>query len=155
MKVARTLGMALGAAVFASASIPASFAQGEGGGGSVFGGGSRAPFMSAGVRPQRAGSDEACPVLTWHINRTPAANGTTTMSGPLWYEGGTGVSFANGTGTADGSFTLNVTSISGKGPTGTLNGTRHRDGSIDVTATGSPCFAGNYHLKPGQTSARG
>ncbi len=154
MKLARTLGVMLGAAALASASIPASFAQGEGGGGGVYGGGSRAPFMSAGIPPHRAGTDQDCAGLSWHINREPAANGGAVLSGPIWLDGGKGVSFAQGTGDASGRFTMNVTTVSGAGPTGTISGVRHTNGNTDITIAGSPCFAGTYHLKPGQTTAK-
>lgn len=154
MKLAGTLGIMLGAAVFATASVPASFAQGEGAGTSVYGGGSRAPFMSAGIAPHRAGSDLACPGLTWHINREPAANGGLTLSGPIWMDSGKGVSFAQGSSDASGRFSLTVTPVSGQGPSGTLSGVRHPNGTVDLTATGTPCFSGTYHLKPGQTTAQ-
>ena len=107
----------------------------------------------AGV-PAHKAAGQNCPALTWHINRSQQADKTVSLSGPIWYEGGVGVSFAQGTAQPDGSFTMNVQSISGNGPTGTLSGQRRRDGGADVTATGSPCFGGTYHLRAGQTTAK-
>jgi hypothetical protein len=98
--------------------------------------------------------DTHCPGLTWHIDRVKQPSGIVDISGPIWYADGSGVSFAKGTGQPDGKFTLNVTTMSGKGPTGTITGIRHPDGSIDSTAVGSECLAGTRHIKPGQTSAK-
>jgi hypothetical protein len=138
----------------ASASIPASFAQGEGGGLSVYGAGSRQMFLSAGMPPHKAGTAGDCPGVSWHINRVPSGN-TVTLSGPVWLDNGSGVSFASGSGNpTTGQFSLNVNSVSGSGPSGTISGMRHPDGSIDLTIAGTPCFAGTFHLKPGQTSTR-
>jgi hypothetical protein len=96
-----------------------------------------------------------CPGLTWHIDRIAQPNGTTNISGPIWYADGSGVSFAKGTGQADGKFTLTVSTMSGDGPAGTITGQRHPDGSIDSVAVGPPCFAGTRHISPGQTSDKG
>jgi hypothetical protein len=100
--------------------------------------------------PARAG----CPGLNWHINRVTNADQTIAMTGPIWYDGGSGVSFAQGTGQANGTFVLSVNKSTGNGPTGTITGQRMSDGSVQATAAGSPCFAGTYHLRPGQTSSR-
>ncbi len=130
------------------------FAQGEGGGGGVYGAGSRAPWMMAGIPAHKAGSGQDCPSLAWHINRQPSPGGTVNLSGPIWYENGSGVSFAQGTGQPDGTYSLDVKSVSGDGPAGTISGKRFKNGSVDVNATGTPCFSGKFHLRPGQTSAK-
>lgn len=96
---------------------------------------------------------DQCPGLTWHINRMVQPDKTVSLNGPIWYEDGSGASFAQGTGQADGRFTLNVKMMSGNGPVGTISGQRTPDGSINATANGPTCFAGTYHIAPGQTSA--
>ena len=123
-------------------------------GGGVFGHGSQGTWMNAGIPAHRAGTNENCPALYWDIKREAAPDGTYNLSGPIWYGNGTGVSFARGTGQANGTFSVDVSSVSGKGPTGTLAGRRFKNGSIDVKVDGSPCFSGSFHLNPGQTSAR-
>jgi hypothetical protein len=95
-----------------------------------------------------------CPGLTWHIDRAVQPDKTAILNGPIWYTDGSGQSFAQGTGQADGHFTLNVKTTSGDGPAGTITGQRMPDGSVDATAVGHPCFAGTVHLAPGQTSAK-
>jgi hypothetical protein len=98
---------------------------------------------------------ENCPALTWHFTRVENADKTASISGPIWYENGSGMSLAQGTGQADGHFTLNVKMVTGNGPVGTITGQRMPDGSVNATAVGPSCFAGTYHIAPGQTSAKG
>jgi len=95
-----------------------------------------------------------CPGLTWHISRVPQPDKTVSLNGPIWYEDGSGVSFAKGVGQADGNFTLDVKMMSGNGPAGTITGQRMPDGSINATAVGDACFAGTVHIAPGQTSTK-
>jgi hypothetical protein len=97
---------------------------------------------------------EGCAALTWHFTRMPNADKTVNISGPIWFEDGSGASFAQGTGQADGRFKLNVKMMSGNGPEGTITGQRMPDGSVDATAVGPNCFAGTYHIAPGQTSVK-
>jgi hypothetical protein len=87
-----------------------------------------------------------CPAMSWHINRTVQADKSFSLNGTIWFTDGSGVSFAQGTGQADGQFTLNVSKMSGNGPAGTIGGQRMPDGSITATALGPPCFAGTVHL---------
>jgi hypothetical protein len=95
-----------------------------------------------------------CPGLSWHFNRAVQPDQTVKVNGPIWYEDGSGISFAQGSGQPDGHFTLNVKTASGDGPAGTVTGQRMPDGSVNATAVGSPCFAGTVHLAPGQTSTK-
>jgi hypothetical protein len=97
-------------------------------------------------------SHEGCPGLNWHIDRSDNGDQTMALSGPIWYDGSAGMSFAHGTSQANGSFVLTVTQATANGPTGTITGQRMSDGSIQATAAGSHCFAGTYHLMPGQRS---
>jgi hypothetical protein len=97
---------------------------------------------------------KGCPGLNWQIDQVTNADQTIAMSGPIWYDGGSGVSFAQGTGQANGTFFLHVGKATGNGPAGTITGQRMSDGSVQATAAGSACFAGTYHLRPGQTRAR-
>ena len=95
-----------------------------------------------------------CPGLAWHIRPVKLANQSFNLSGPIWFEDGSGTSFATGTRQADGTFSLNVESRSGNGPTGTITGQRMPDGSANVTLAGASCFEGTYHIAPGQTSTQ-
>jgi hypothetical protein len=95
-----------------------------------------------------------CATLSWHITRLEQADKTISLSGPIWYVDGSGMSFAQGTGQPDGHFTLNVKATSGNGPTGTITGQRMPDGSLNAAVSGSRCFAGTVHLAPGQTYAK-
>jgi hypothetical protein len=97
---------------------------------------------------------DQCPGLTWHINRMVHPDKTVSLNGPIWYEDGSGASFAKGMGQPDGKFTLTVSKMTGNGPAGTITGQRMPDGSVDATAVGPPCFAGTRHIAPGQTSAK-
>ncbi|HEY4043035.1 MAG TPA: hypothetical protein VGM32_14480 [Rhodopila sp.] len=121
------------------APIASSFAQGMPAGGG--------DFMTTYVQ-----AHDKCPGLSWHINRAVQPDKTVNLSGPIWYDDGSGVSFARGTGQPDGHFTLNVKMMSGSGPDGTITGQRKPDGSVEAKADGPPCFAGTVHLAPGQTS---
>src|SRR3954453_23993651 len=100
------------------------------------------------------GASAGCPELPWHISRIANPDSTMSMNGPIWFEDGRGASFASGRATAEGRFTLTVQKVSGSGPEGTITGQRNQDGTVDATATGSPCLSGKYHLQPGQTAAR-
>jgi hypothetical protein len=113
--------------------------------------GAPAGFMTNYVAARDVGGHH-CSALTWHINRMVQPDKTVNLSGPIWFEDGSGVSFATGTGQPDGKFTLDVKMMSGDGPTGTITGQRMRDGSVNATAVGPDCFAGKFHLAPGQTS---
>jgi hypothetical protein len=116
--------------------------------------GAPAGFMNTYFPGRSAPGGRTCPGVTWHIDRMVQPDKTAKLSGPIWYENGSGMSFAKGTGQPDGYFALTVTTMSGDGPAGTITGQRMPDGSIDVTAEGSPCLAGTVHLAPGQTSAK-
>jgi hypothetical protein len=115
--------------------------------------GAPAGFMNTYFEEHDVGGQH-CPGLTWHIDRMVQPDKTVNLSGPIWYADGSGVSFAKGTGQPDGHFTINVTTMSGNGPAGTITGQRMSDGSIDSTAVGPPCFAGTRHIAPGQTSTK-
>jgi hypothetical protein len=151
------LGVLCASAVLAIGINQPVFAQGEGGGGMLYGGGSYgATFLRAGTPPRKAGTAEACPGVMWDITRTPGAQkGSYDLSGPVWYTDGSGMSLAKGELRPDRTFTLNVTSMGGKGPAGTVTGTLNRDGSRDVKMTGSgTCNNMEMHLKAGQTSTK-
>ena len=92
----------------ASVPIAASFAQGA-----------PAGFMDA-YDEEHEEAGVHCAGLSWHIDRVAQPDKTVNISGPIWYTDGSGVSFAQGKGQADGHFTLKVTTMSGIGPAGTL-----------------------------------
>jgi hypothetical protein len=118
-----------------------------------FGQGGPAGFMDAYFEAHEA-AGVRCPALTWHFNRMVQPDKTVKINGPIWFEDGSGVSFAQGTGQADGHFMLEVKQMSGNGPSGSVSGQRMPDGSINATAVGPACFAGTVHLAPGQTAAK-
>jgi hypothetical protein len=137
----KKLSVLFASSAMASVPIAASFAQGA-----------PAGFMDA-YDEEHEEAGVHCAGLSWHIDRVAQPDKTVNISGPIWYTDGSGVSFAQGKGQADGHFTLKVTTMSGIGPAGTITGQRMPDGSIDSTAVGPPCFAGTRHIAPGQTSA--
>jgi hypothetical protein len=120
---------------------------------SSFAQGAPAGFMNYYFQEHDYGGQH-CAGLTWHFDRVPQPDQTSKVSGPIWYEDGSGVSFARGVAQADGQFTLNVTTVSGNGPAGIITGQRMPDGSVNATAAGPTCFAGTYHIAPGQTSVQ-
>jgi hypothetical protein len=138
----KKLGLLCVSSAIVAAPITPSFAQGA-----------PAGFVNEYFAEHDSGG-EHCPGLTWHIDRTVQPDKTVSLSGPIWYADGSGVSFAKGTGQPDGHFTLTVTTMSGNGPAGTITGQRMHDGSINATAVGPACFAGTRHIAPGQTSAK-
>jgi hypothetical protein len=138
----KKLGVLLVASAAVGVPIAPSFAQGM-----------RLGAMTTYIEPRDVGGRH-CPGLSWHFDRVEQPDKTAHFSGPVWYEDGSGISFAQGTGQPDGHFTLNVKTASGDGPTGTVTGQRMPDGSVDATAVGPQCFAGKIFLKPGQTSTR-
>jgi hypothetical protein len=140
----KTIGAFFAASAMVGVPIATSVAQGGAG---------FAPWMSNYV-PAHAAGGRQCPALTWHISQVALADKTVNLNGPIWFEDGSGISFAEGARQPDGRFTLNVTRQSGDGPTGTITGRRMPDGSIDATAAGPPCFEGTYHIAPGQTSTK-
>ncbi len=88
-----------------------------------------------------------CPPLTWAIHPVGAPeNGG--LSGVLWYADMSGVSLARGMMTKDGRITLDVTSVSGAGPTGTVTGTRRADGTLMADLNGPGCAKLHIAMKP-------
>ncbi len=140
MKWGNRLGVVFASSVMMSVPVTMSIAQGVPSG-----------FMTSYGDEHNIGGHH-CPALTWHINRSMRPDKSFGLSGPIWYEDGSGVSYAQGIGEPDGKFTLNVKMMSGDGPTGTITGQRMPDGSSSATAVGPECFAGSYHLVPGQHS---
>jgi hypothetical protein len=142
MKLVKKLGLFFASSAMVGAPIASSLAQGA-----------PAGFMTTYIEERDFGAVH-CPGLTWHIDRMVQPDKTVKISGPIWYADGSGVSFATGTGEPDGHFTLQVKTMSGNGPAGTITGQRMPDGSIDSTAVGPQCFAGTRHIAPGQTSSK-
>jgi hypothetical protein len=142
MSWVKTIGVFFAASAMVGMPLATSVAQG----GATF-----RPWMSRYVPPHSAGGRQ-CPGLAWDINQVALPDKTVNLSGPIWFEDGSGISFAQGARQPDGRFTLDVKRQSGDGPTGTITGQRNPDGSIDATTAGPPCFEGTYHIEPGQTS---
>jgi hypothetical protein len=110
-------------------------------------------FFDAEVSARLAGPN--CLPLYWDIKRGTEASGVTPLSGPLWFEGNPGLSFASGSSQKDGTFSLTVTTVRGAGPEGMVTGKRNADGSLDVKVESkNACFTGSFHLAPGETSAK-
>jgi hypothetical protein len=158
MKLARTLGILFASAAMVSVSVPAVYAQGEGGAGAgVYGGGSvGATWMRAGMAPRKAGT-ENCPGVMWDIVRSAGPDkNTIVLSGPVWNLDGSGTSMAKGEAHPDGSFSMTLTSIQGNGPAGQVTGTRNKSGVGQAKLTGSgTCNNMTIPLKAGQTSSKG
>jgi len=75
-----------------------------------------------------------CPATSWHI--VPVAN---KLFGYMWNSDGSGISRVQGTTNPDHSFSMKLTSINGKGPTGTITGHRTPNGRIESQLTGTSC----------------
>jgi len=86
-----------------------------------------------------APSTPQCPSMTWHIQPF-GAPGAGEWAGVVWFSDMSGISVAKGNISKDGTFTLILTSVSGAGPTGTVNGTRTADGkSLTASLDGPGC----------------
>jgi len=86
-----------------------------------------------------APSTPQCPSMIWHIQPF-GAPGAGDWAGVVWFSDMSGISVARGNISKDGTFTLILTSVSGAGPTGTVNGTRTADGkSLTASLDGPGC----------------
>src|SRR5512133_3083295 len=108
MSWVKTIGVFFAASAMVGVPLATSVAQGGAG---------FEPFMANYVPAHPVGSQH-CPGLAWHIRPVERADQSFNLSGPIWYEDGSGMSFARGARQPDGRFTLNVTRQSGDGPTG-------------------------------------
>ena len=87
-----------------------------------------------------ASGTPACPSVHWTLVRqyaAPAKSGP--LAGVVFYNDGSGMSRMTGASQADGTFKLNLTSVDGKGPTGTIVGARKPNGELTadmMSATG-------------------
>src|SRR5947209_5535231 len=102
MSRVKTIGVFIAASAMVGVPLATSVAQGGAG---------FEPFISGYVGAHSVGS-QYCPGLAWHIRPVTQADQSFNVSGPIWYEDGSGMSFAKGTRQADGTFSLNVESRS-------------------------------------------
>lgn len=80
-----------------------------------------------------------CPSMTWHLQPF-GEPGAGEWAGVVWFSDMSGISVAKGKMSQDGKFTLVLTSVSGSGPTGTVNGTRSADGrNLTASLDGPGC----------------
>ena len=83
-----------------------------------------------------------CPSANWTRVRQYEPNAVSgTLSGVVFYDNGSGVSRMIGLSKPDGTFILDLTSINGNGPVGTVTGTRKADGSMtsDFVSANGDC----------------
>jgi len=81
-----------------------------------------------------------CPYLVWRL----AMNSNGNITGISYYSDLSGVSMVKGQGDGAGHFNLVLTPSMGKGPSGTVNGTRSANGTIVADMAGEGCA--NMHL---------
>lgn len=104
--------------------------------GSGFGQPAHAQGAVAGYTGSADSSVAGCPWLAWRLARM--ANGD--VSGFAYYSDASGVSEVSGTsGNAPGQLRLVLTSIHGKGPTGTVDVIKSPDGKLMAKLTGEGC----------------
>ena len=93
-----------------------------------------------GFSGQGKSSVAGCPNLQWRIARHDDG----TAAGIAWYSDLSGVSQIKGSSDAAGEFHLQLTSLQGKGPVGTVVGHRAPDGGLVADLTGEGCA--NMHF---------
>jgi hypothetical protein len=112
------------------------------------------PARAAAPQPGFAGttpsSVEGCPYIVWRLASTQTSPTSTTIHGIAYYSDLSGISNVNGTGDPQtGVFHLTLTATDlGKGPVGTVDGTRGKDGSITAKLTGQGCANNDVHIMP-------
>ena len=67
-----------------------------------------------------AAASSNCPSADWHITRQPGNK----LNGVVFWNDGSGISQATGAFDPSGNFTLTLVSVQGKGPVGTVTGSR-------------------------------
>ncbi len=130
MRFAKLAG-ALAACGMVAVPISAPFAAGEGGNDQtgVFTGRSMA-------------AASGCPTADWHITRLPGNK----LGGVVFWTDGSGISQASGNYDPNGAFTITLVSATGKGPTGTVTGSRTTR-SITASMPGEGCNKISVNMK--------
>jgi hypothetical protein len=90
-----------------------------------------------------ASSVAGCPFISWRL-----ANSNGSIHGTAEYSDLSGISFVTGTMDSDGHFTLQLKSVIGNGPVGTVTGTRSSSGRIMATLTGEGCANNMVNIAP-------
>lgn len=98
----------------------------------------------AGFVGEGASSVAGCPFIQWRLARHPDGQ----VTGIAYYSDMSGVSMVTGTVTQAGQFNLTLTSAMGQGPTGTVSGTKSRNGALNATMTGEGCANMKLHISP-------
>jgi hypothetical protein len=98
-----------------------------------------APAGTRGFDGSAHSSVPGCPDLVWRLVRTGG-----NVTGITFYSDLSGLSMVKGTVNNGGQFHLVLTPSMGDGPSGTVNGTRSRNGALEATMTGQGCA--NMHL---------
>ncbi len=83
-----------------------------------------------------------CPPVQWHFVHTSP----TDITGTAFFNDLSGVSTFKGTLDSSGKLHGKLTSISGKGPEGVVDGAKHGDGSMDLEVNGGNCSKGLVHV---------
>lgn len=94
-----------------------------------------------GVTPS---SVAGCPYIMWRLARHD--NGEVT--GIAYYSDLSGVSTVNGMVNQSGQIQLTLASSMGKGPVGTVTGTKSADGAITAQLAGTGCASARLHMGP-------
>lgn len=102
-----------------------------------------APPAVAGYNGSAHSSVAGCPDIVWRLARNGAD-----VSGMAFYANMSGASNVKGTVNPQGQFELNLTSMMGNGPVGTVAGQRNRNGTTTATLTGQGCANAHIVMHP-------
>jgi hypothetical protein len=105
--------------------------------------GAQAVTAEPGFVGNTASSVPGCPFIAWRL-----ANDSGSIHGTAEYSNLSGISFVTGTMNSDGKFTLDLKSVIGNGPVGTVTGTRMSDGRIKATLVGQGCANNTIDIAP-------
>lgn len=100
----------------------------------------------AGYTGTARSSVAGCPYLVWRLAKHPGGK----VTGIAYYSDLSGLSMVDGSVDPEGHFTLNLKSDMGKGPVGTVTGTRKSDGSVTAQMVGEGCANMTLNIKPVQ-----
>jgi hypothetical protein len=103
--------------------------------------GAQAVTATPGFVGNAPSSVPGCPFISWRL-----ANENGSIHGFAEYSNLSGISTVTGMMDSDGKFTLDLRSVIGDGPVGTVTGTRMSDGSIDATLVGQGCANNTVHI---------
>ena len=94
-----------------------------------------APAPMAGITGFAPSTIAGCPNINWRLARHDDGK----ITGIFWYSDMSGTSEAAGSEDASGHFHIQITSAIGKGPVGSVDGTRSKAGKVVADMKGEGC----------------